>query len=102
MWEWVTAILPFIAPSTNSRLEMNARDVSSNHVFNPDAGRGTRLFTAAMWLSILAVMYPHLTTIDDKDAMAYLIPLISGDRMQTVGTAYMRVRTCLLPRYVAT
>ena len=67
--------------------------------YNPPSRTGTKIFTTAMWLGLITLLYPHLVAIDDKDAMAYLIPVISGEKMQTVGTAFIRARTCLIPRY---
>lgn len=60
--------------------------------------RGTSMFASAMLLTLFLLMGPHLANIDDKDAMAYLIPLIPGKHMQSVGTAFMRLRTCELPK----
>jgi hypothetical protein len=62
-------------------------------------GVGTKLFTVTMWLLLILFLYPHISSIDDKDAMGYLIPLIPGEKMQTVGTAYLRLRTCIIPTY---
>lgn len=84
---WTSSAEPFFKPTVDSAV-----------VYDPPSGRGTKLFTSAMWLLLVAVMYPHLAAIDDKDAMAYLIPLIPGEKMQTVGTAFMRARTCVVPR----
>ena len=67
----------------------------------PRAGRGTSLFTVGMWLALLALLYPHLASINEKDAVSYLIPYIPGQRMQSLGTAFLRTRTCIVPRTLA-
>ena len=59
---------------------------------------GTRVFAYGMCLALVLLLGPHLARVDDKDAVAYLIPLIPGQHMQSVGTAYMRARTCLQPK----
>jgi hypothetical protein len=59
---------------------------------------GTRIFTTSLWALFFSLMYPHLSSINDKDAIASLIPVIPGQHMQTIGTTYMRFRTCILPR----
>lgn len=60
---------------------------------------GNKVFIIMMWLLLILLLYPHIAAIDDKDAMGYLIPLIPGEKMQTVGTAYLRFRTCVIPNY---
>ena len=60
---------------------------------------GTRLFTTAMWLGLIAVIYPHISSINDKDAVALLIPHVPGQHMQSIGTAFLKHMTCTLPSY---
>jgi hypothetical protein len=38
-----------------------------------------------------------LAAITEDDAVAYLIPYVPGQHMQSLGTAYLRTRTCLIP-----
>ena len=59
---------------------------------------GTSVFSSFMWLALAVLMTPHLTSVSDKDALAYLIPLVPGQHMQSLGTAYLRGKTCLLPK----
>ena len=56
-------------------------------------------FTCTIWAGLGLALFPHLASVTDKDAMAYLIPMIPGQHMQTVGTAFFRARTCVAPRY---
>ena len=91
---WALTLLPFLTPSRDKSTDKNRTD-KSDIIYDPPSGRGTKIFTLTMWLSLLALMYPHVAAIDDKDSMAYLIPLIPGEKMQTIGTAFMRARTCL-------
>jgi hypothetical protein len=62
-------------------------------------GEGQRIFVTGLWLALILLIAPHLAAIDDKDAMALLIPVVPGQHMQTVGTAFLRTRTCIMPRY---
>jgi len=80
-WPCISYVLPFLSYTSGK-----------------DTQRGTYYFTMAMWLSLLLILCPHIAQIDDKDAMSYLIPMIPGEKMQTVGTAYLRMRTCIIPR----
>lgn len=61
-------------------------------------GRGAAVLTAGLWLALALLMGPHLSGVTDKDAMALLIPEVPGQHMQTLGTAFLRARTCLVPR----
>eukprot|EP00939_MAST-03C_sp_MAST-3C-sp1_P003664 g3664.t1 len=54
-------------------------------------------FRVLMWAALFGQMWPHLSSINEKDAVAYLIPYLPGEYMQSVGTAYLRTRTCILP-----
>lgn len=94
-WPFVCKVLPFLfseSPPPSSTAVPASHSCSSRN--------GTRFFTALLWLALGAAMCPHFAAIDDKDAMAYLIPLLSGEKMQSVGTAFMRIRTCIFPRLV--
>jgi hypothetical protein len=62
--------------------------------------KGTRLFSLTMWISLFYLMYPHVSKINDKDAVSYMIPLIPGQHMQSVGTAFLRLKTCIIPTHV--
>ena len=93
-------LLPFLSLDTASAVDFRNDAFSSEISPSLPSGRGTKLFTAVLWMSFAALLYPHLAAIDDKDAMAYMIPLISGEEMQTLGTAYLRARTCIIPKYV--
>lgn len=96
-WQWVVSAFPFLSLDITS-LELTSQSENIFRHHSP-AGRGTKLFTLSMWVALAGLLYPHLAAVDDKDAVAYLIPLISGEHMQTAGTAFMRLRTCILPRY---
>lgn len=61
---------------------------------------GTKIFSAAMWVALLTLIYPHVSNLSEKDAVAFLIPLVPGQCMQSVGTAFLRTRTCIMPEYI--
>jgi hypothetical protein len=60
--------------------------------------RGSSVCACGLCLALGLLLAPHLAGIDDKDAMAYLIPLVPGKHMQSLGTAFLRTRTCLIPK----
>ncbi len=59
--------------------------------------RGTTVFNMVMWAGLLSILGPRLAAIEEEDAISYLIPFVPGQHMQTVGTQYLRFRTCLKP-----
>ena len=61
---------------------------------------GTTLFSGLMCALLVSAMASRLRSIDDEDAVAALLPIVPGQHMQSVGTAYMRGRTCLAPRWL--
>lgn len=80
-WPCVASCVPFLTTPYKGRA----------------ANAGTVLFTRIMWLLLAALIYPHLANIDEKDAVASLMPLIPGQHMQSVGTLFLRTTTCGLP-----
>lgn len=59
--------------------------------------RGTTVFNLAMWAGLLSILGPRLAAIQEEDAITYMIPYIPGAYMQSVGTQYLRMRTCIKP-----
>jgi hypothetical protein len=94
---YVPYITTSLSPSSSSS---NINRISNRVQESSDKIKGTTVFASGMFLALALLLSPHLRSVDDKDAMAYLIPLVPGQHMQSVGTAYLRARTCLLPEYV--
>ncbi len=61
--------------------------------------RGAKWVANVMLITIFALLGPNLMNVDDDAATSYLIPYVNGKYMQSIGTAYMRFRTCYLPKY---
>jgi len=60
--------------------------------------RGADLCSWAMVAVLSGCVAPKLAHMSEEDFLAYLIPAVPGEHMQSVGTAYLRSRTCLAPR----
>jgi hypothetical protein len=84
----VVRALPFLADRKKSKDEVL--------IVEPCGAKWVR---NVLLITIFALLGPHLMNIDDDAATSYLIPYVNGKYMQSIGTAYMRVRTCLLPKY---
>lgn len=59
--------------------------------------KGTTVFNLVMWAGLLSILGPRLAAIQEEDAITYMIPYIPGAYMQSVGTHYLRMRTCIKP-----
>merc|ERR1711871_1587861 len=64
---------------------------SSYHV------NGKTVFNLVMWAGLLSILGPQISKVSDEDAVTYLIPYVPGEYMQSVGTRYLRMRTCIKP-----
>ncbi len=82
-----------------SRLDSRLVKVDSWPIV-PKGQDGLSVFTLCMWALMGVLMYPHLAAMDDKHAMLYLMPYIPGQYMQSLGTAYLQTRTCIIPHRV--
>ena len=59
----------------------------------------SRLFQASLCVALSASVWPHLNSVEHY--VSQLIPTIPGQHMQSVGTAYIRMSTCIAPRVLA-
>ena len=56
--------------------------------------RGTTVFRLFMWVGLISAMAPHVSNIKDDDAVAYLMPVVPGQYMQSLGTFFLKAKTC--------
>ena len=64
--------------------------------------RGTTVFRMIMWLGLISTIAPHVSNMKEEDTVAYLIPFVPGQYMQSIGTSYLKTRTCTVPYYFPT
>ena len=60
--------------------------------------KGTTIFRVVMWACLIASMAPYLSKMEEEDSIAYLMPFVPGQHMQSIGTLYLRSRTCIAPK----
>ena len=58
---------------------------------------GKTVFNLVMWAGLFSILVPQISNISDDDAVTYLIPYVPGEYMQSIGTRYLRMRTCIKP-----
>ena len=61
--------------------------------------RGNTLFNLICGVALVSIIGPRLAAVQEEDAVASLIPIMPGKHMQSVGTAYLRLRTCIAPAF---
>ena len=68
--------------------------------FGGERGVGaSQLFQVSLAVALIAAVRPHAASAEHY--VSQLIPMIPGQHMQTVGTAYIRASTCVVPRALA-
>eukprot|EP00462_Mataza_sp_D1_P023593 CAMPEP_0175145014 /NCGR_PEP_ID=MMETSP0087-20121206/14502_1 /TAXON_ID=136419 /ORGANISM="Unknown Unknown, Strain D1" /LENGTH=206 /DNA_ID=CAMNT_0016429647 /DNA_START=54 /DNA_END=671 /DNA_ORIENTATION=+ len=55
----------------------------------------------SLWGVFVALLYPHLNTVDEKQVVAALMPVVPGQYMHSLGTLFFRLSTCVIPYYSA-